>query len=152
MEGNGPDDPLFLQIKEEVASCYTPYFPPSPTQAKHQGERVVEGQRAMQLQSDPLLGWTTCDGRDYLVRQLHDHKATVDATRLDPEGLAEYAMVCGEMLARGHARSGKASDVATSFGKPKQFKKAILAYASSYADQTEKDWKAMLKSARPKQK
>jgi uncharacterized protein (DUF2252 family) len=152
MEGNGPGDPLFLQVKEEAASCYAPYLPPNPAQSTHQGQRVVEGQRAMQLQSDPLLGWTTCDGRDYLVRQLNDHKATVDATRLNPEGLAQYAMVCGEMLARGHARSGQATDVASTFGKPKQFKKAILTYALAYADQTEKDWKAMLKSARPKQK
>ena len=150
MQGNNSDDPLFLQIKEEVASCYTPYLPRDPRQAKHQGQRVVEGQRAMQLQSDPLLGWTTCEGRDYLVRQLNDHKATVDATQLNPEGLAQYAMVCGEMLARGHARSGNASDLASCIGKPKQFKKAIVAYGLSYADQTEKDWKAMLKVSKAK--
>ena len=27
MEGNGPGDPLFLQIKEEAASAYAPYLP-----------------------------------------------------------------------------------------------------------------------------
>jgi len=150
MEGNGSEDPLFLQIKEEVASCYTPYLKPNPAQAKHEGQRVVEGQRAMQLQSDPLLGWTTCEGRQYLVRQLHDHKATVDATKLDPEGLAQYAMVCGEMLARGHARSGNAQELAGFFGKAKQFRKAILSYATAYANQTEKDWKAMLKADKAK--
>ena len=56
--------------------------PTPPTSAKpprhHQGRRVVEGQRAMQFQSDPFLGWTTIEGRDYLVRQLNDHKASVD--------------------------------------------------------------------------
>jgi hypothetical protein len=146
MEGNGPGDPLFLQIKEEVASCYTGYVPANPAQAKNEGQRAVEGQRAMQLQSDPLLGWTTCDGRDYLVRQLHDHKATVDVTKLNLEGLVQYALVCGEMLARGHARSGDARELAAFFAKPKPFKKAILSYAIAYADQTERDWKAMLKS------
>ncbi|SFS04060.1 Uncharacterized conserved protein, DUF2252 family [Granulicella pectinivorans] len=150
MEGNGPGDPLFLQVKEEVPSCYTPYVTPSPSQAAHEGQRVVEGQRAMQLQSDPLLGWTTCDGRSYLVRQLHDHKATVDVTRLSLEGLIQYALVCGEMLARGHARSGNARDLAAYFAKAKPFKKAMLTYALAYADQTEKDWKAMLKAGKPK--
>jgi uncharacterized protein (DUF2252 family) len=150
MEGNGPDDPLFLQIKQEVASCYTPYVTPGPTQAKHAGQRVVEGQRAMQLQSDPLLGWTTCDGRDYLVRQLHDHKATVDVAKLSLDGLVQYALVCGEMLARGHARAGNARTLAAYFDKPKAFKKAMLSYAAAYADQTEKDWKAMLKAGKGK--
>jgi hypothetical protein len=30
--------------------------------------------KAMQVQSDPFLGWTHFAGRDYLVRQLNDHK------------------------------------------------------------------------------
>ena len=60
----------------------------------------------MQWQSDPFLGWTTIANRDYLVRQLNDHKASVNPEELQGGGLAEYAAVCGELLARGHARSG----------------------------------------------
>ena len=68
MEGNGARDPLFLQIKEEVASGYAPYVAASARKEReNQGRRVVEGERAMQLQSDPFLGWTTMEGRDYLV-------------------------------------------------------------------------------------
>jgi uncharacterized protein (DUF2252 family) len=68
-EGNGPGDPLFLQIKEEPASAYSPYLPDAHP-AHHNGQRVAEGQRAMQLQSDPFLGWTHIGGRQFLVRQL----------------------------------------------------------------------------------
>jgi uncharacterized protein (DUF2252 family) len=76
MEGNGAKDPLFLQIKEEVASGYAPYVSAGARKDRqHQGRRVVEGERAMQVQSDPFLGWTAMNGRDYLVRQLNDHKA-----------------------------------------------------------------------------
>ncbi len=82
MQGNGAKDPLFLQIKEEVASAYTPYLGEPPA-TRHQGQRVVEGQRAMQLQSDPFLGWTTIEGRDFLVRQLNDHKAAVALNELN---------------------------------------------------------------------
>ena len=32
----------------------------------------------MQVQSDPFLGWTHIGGRDYLVRQLNDHKGSID--------------------------------------------------------------------------
>src|SRR6202011_1133505 len=59
MEGNGPDDPLFLQVKEEVASGYAPYIgrvAGAVNRRIHQGRRVVEGERAMQVQSDPFLG------------------------------------------------------------------------------------------------
>ncbi len=93
MEGNGAKDPLFLQIKEEVESGYAPYVSAKQRGAKrHQGRRVVEGERAMQLQSDPFLGWTTMEGRDYLVRQLNDHKASIRTG--DPEG-GGVAGVCG---------------------------------------------------------
>jgi len=42
-EGNGPHDPLFLQIKEEPASAYTPYLPDAEP-PHHNGQRVAEGQ------------------------------------------------------------------------------------------------------------
>jgi uncharacterized protein (DUF2252 family) len=58
LQGIGAKDPLFLQIKEEVASGYSPYLGEAPGSV-HQGRRVVDGERAMQLQSDPFLGWTT---------------------------------------------------------------------------------------------
>ncbi len=67
-------DPLFIQIKEEPPSAYAAYVAPGSV-AAHQGQRVIEGQRAMQMQSDLFLGWTSIEGRDYIVRQLRDHKA-----------------------------------------------------------------------------
>jgi uncharacterized protein (DUF2252 family) len=146
-QGNGADDPLFLQIKEESNSCYAPYLP-TPA-AKHNGQRAAEGQRAMQLQSDPLLGWTRMQGRDYLVRQLNDHKASVDITKLKALDLAEYATVCGEMLARGHARSGDSRMIAGYIGNGNRFREAILTFAESYANQTEQDWKDFTKSKKP---
>jgi uncharacterized protein (DUF2252 family) len=145
LEGNGPDDPLFLQIKEETRSAYEPYLGEGGG-ARHQGRRVAEGQRAMQLQSDPFLGWTTIGKRDYLVRQLNDYKGTLDLAELDGEGLTEYAQVCGELLARGHARSGDACAIAGYLGSGKRFDRAILEFAEAYAEQTEKDWRALLKS------
>jgi uncharacterized protein (DUF2252 family) len=143
-EGNGPGDPLFLQIKEETRSAYEPYL--GATGAKHQGQRVAEGQRAMQLQSDPFLGWTTISNRDYLVRQLNDYKGSLDLNELKGEGLIDYATVCGELLARGHSRSGDSCVIAGYVGNGKKFDEAILEFAESYADQTQKDWEALLKS------
>jgi uncharacterized protein (DUF2252 family) len=141
MEGNGVGDPMFLQIKQESASAWAPYLP-NAKKFDNEGERTVLGQRAMQLQSDPLLGFTAIDGRGYLVRQLNDHKASIDMTGIRPAGLGGYALVCGEILARGHARSGDARVIAGYIGNGTRFKQGIHGFAGHYAEQTVSDWKA----------
>ncbi len=141
-EGNGPGDPLFLQIKEEAASAYAPYLPEARP-PHHNGRRVVEGQRAMQMQSDPFLGWTQMGGRQFLVRQLNDHKGSIDLADLAGGGLKAYAEVCGELLARGHARSGDPLLIAGYLGAGGGFAEALAEFGSLYADQTEKDWEEL---------
>ena len=144
MEGNGAGDPLFLQIKEEAGSAWLRYLPQAIPLPENEGQRTAEGQRAMQLSSDPLLGWTRLDGRGYLVRQLNDHKAAVDIRTLKAAGLGAYATVCGEMLARGHARSGDARAIAGYIGNGTRFKQAMHGFASAYAAQTVADWKVLV--------
>jgi uncharacterized protein (DUF2252 family) len=147
MEGNGAKDPLFLQIKEEVASGYAPYVGTKGRGGRmHEGRRVVEGERAMQVQSDPFLGWTTMEGRDYLVRQLNDHKASIQLESLKAAGLLEYAAVCGEILARGHARAGDSAMIAGYLGRSARFDVAVGEFADAYANQTELDWKQLVQS------
>lgn len=150
-EGNGPHDPLFLQIKEEVPSAYTPYLPDAHP-AHHNGQRTVEGQRAMQVQSDPFLGWTHVAGRDYLVRQLNDHKGSIEIEDLAGSGLAAFAEICGELLARGHARSGDPLVISAYLGSGGGFAQALGRFGSLYADQTEKDWQALRRSGKAKAK
>lgn len=141
-EGNGASDPLFLQMKEEALSAYTAYLPDAHP-AHHNGQRTVEGQRAMQVQSDPFLGWTQMDGRGYLIRQLNDHKGSIELTDLAGSGLEAFAEICGELLARGHARSGDPQVISGYIGTGNGFASAIAKFGSLYADQTEKDWQTL---------
>jgi uncharacterized protein (DUF2252 family) len=144
-EGNGPSDPLFLQIKEEPESAYTSYLPDAHP-PHHNGQRTAEGQKAMQLQSDPFLGWTHIGSRQYLVRQLNDHKGSIDIETMSGSGLAAYAEVCGELLARGHARSGDPLVIAGYLGSGDSFAEALGKFGVLYADQTVKDWKELCRS------
>ncbi|MGP8174612.1 MAG: DUF2252 domain-containing protein [Terracidiphilus sp.] len=144
-EGNGPGDPLFLQIKEEPASAYAPWLPDAHP-APHNGQRVAEGQRTMQVQSDPFLGWTHIGGRQFLVRQLNDHKGSIELEDLAGGGLEAYAEVCGELLARGHARSGDPLAIAGYLGTGDSFAEALGKFGGLYADQTEKDWQQLRRS------
>ena len=150
LEGNGERDPLFLQVKEEPGSAYAPYLAGAVGMTgsanENQGRRVAEGQRAMQFASDPFLGWTTIANRDYVVRQLNDHKGTIAVDDLQGQGLVDYAEMCGELLARGHARSGDPCMLAGYMGSGTKFGDALAKFAEAYADQTEKDWRALKKS------
>jgi uncharacterized protein (DUF2252 family) len=150
-EGNGPDDPLFLQIKEETQSGYAPYLPDAHS-PHHNGQRTAEGQKAMQVQSDPFLGWTHIGARQYLVRQLNDHKGSIDLEDLAGAGLQAYGEVCGELLARGHARSGDPLTIAGYLGTGDGFAEALGKFGALYADQTEKDWEELRKSHKLKKK
>jgi uncharacterized protein (DUF2252 family) len=141
-EGNGAQDPMFLQIKQEVASAYAAHLP-QPAQ-RRQGRRAAEGQRAIQPISDLLLGWTTIGPHHYLVRQLNDHKGGVDLQKLQGAGLQSLALVAGELLARGHARSGDACQIHGYCGSGGKIAKALRDFASEYADQTASDYRAFL--------
>jgi uncharacterized protein (DUF2252 family) len=142
LEGNGPSDPLFLQIKQEVQSAYAPYLP--NVVYSHEGRRAADGQRAIQPLSDLLLGWTSLGGHQFLVRQLNDHKGSIDLTQLRGTGLMSLAVVAGELLARGHSRSSDACMIHGYCGSGSKIQRALREFASRYADQTELDYKSFL--------
>jgi hypothetical protein len=107
---------------------------------------VAEGQHRLQTFSDPYLGWTSVEGRDYQVRQLCDHKAKVELEDMKGPALVEYALVSGEILAKGHARTGDATAIAAYCGRSTKLDKAVAAFALAYADQTEHDHERLLEA------
>jgi len=138
-------DPLLLQVKEAEASVLAQLRHPVRSR-RHQGRRVVTGQRLMQAASDIFLGWSSAGGVDYYIRQLRDMKASIDLADLGPTAMAEYAAMCGWALARAHARTGPAPAIAGYLGSGAVFDKAIERFAVSYADQTERDHEALHKA------
>ncbi|HEX7279449.1 MAG TPA: DUF2252 domain-containing protein [Solirubrobacterales bacterium] len=144
--GRDSGDPLFLQAKEARASVLEPYVGERPS-ADH-GRRVVEGQRLMQAASDTFLGWVTAKGTDgeercFYVRQLWDGKGSAQVERMSPADLTAYSALCGQTLARAHARSGDRAGIASYLGKGDTFDQALARFAEAYADQNERDFKRM---------
>ena len=142
--GNDRHDPLFMQVKQELPSCYAPYLKAGP-RANHQGQRVAEGQQMMQTASDPFLGYTRFGGHDYLVRQLADHKAGLEPTELTGRTLLAYARLCGEVLAKGHARTSDAAMLAGYVGSSPRLDHAIAEFAAAYAEQTKADYRRFVR-------
>jgi uncharacterized protein (DUF2252 family) len=138
--------PLVLQVKEARESVIAPHV--RTRFRKHQGERVVTGQRIMQAFSDIFLGWThsPVQDNDFYVRQLYDMKYAFDIEDLMPVGMQLTAEVCGWALARAHARSGNPATIAGYLGRGSAFEDAMAVFAARYADQTEADHAAFVRA------
>ncbi|MDN5915810.1 MAG: DUF2252 domain-containing protein [Pseudonocardia sp.] len=140
-------DPLFLQAKEAGRSVLEDYLGPSAFD--NGGQRVVVGQRLMQAVGDIFLGWVRAPGmdgraRDFYLRQLRDWKGSAEVETMAPKGMQAYGELCGWTLARAHARSGDRVAIAAYLGKGRSFDVAVRSFAEAYADQNERDHRALL--------
>jgi hypothetical protein len=141
--GNGPNDSLVLQVKQALPSSFEllGWNGGSPS---HGGRRVAEGQHRMQTSVDPFVGWTTIDGLPFYVRQLSDHKASIDPADLKRSSLLEYARVCGETFAKVHARTADAAVLYGYAGQAEKLDRAFAKLALLGADQVTKDWEVLV--------
>ena len=62
--------------------------------------------------------------------------------------LGLYPGWCGRALARAHAKSSDAAMISGYLGSNDRFDKAVANFALTYAEQNERDYKALLKAIR----
>src|SRR5450631_95653 len=149
-EGLDGGDPLFLQAKEAQASVLSGFVKTSGY--RNQGERVVNGQHLMQASSDIFLGWQRTPGpdgieRDFYVRQLRDGKGSVVVEEMLPDAMGFYGRICGQALARAHARSGDRVAIAAYLGSTDGFDNAIADFAETCAEQNVRDHADLTRAA-----
>jgi uncharacterized protein (DUF2252 family) len=143
----GPDDVLFLQVKEARPSVLEEYA--GKSRYANNGQRVVQGQKLMQSASDLFLGWTQgVAGRHFYVRQLRDMKVKPMVELFTPTTMVQFAEFCGWATAHGHARSGQPALISGYLGNSDKFDQAIADFSAAYADQNEKDHAAFARAAR----
>jgi uncharacterized protein (DUF2252 family) len=143
-------EPMFLQAKEAPPSVLESHGreplligdrPPIS-----QGERVVTGQRVLQAQSDPFLGWIESWGEaggpptDFYLRQFRDMKGSIDLTTLTGAEFQDYARLCAAVLGRAHSQSPGGAVIEGYLGRSDQFEMAVAHWAVQYADQAERDF------------
>ncbi|HEY6693341.1 MAG TPA: DUF2252 domain-containing protein [Solirubrobacteraceae bacterium] len=151
LTGRDGDDPLFLQVKQAGPSVLERYA--GREASRHHGQRVVQGQRLMQVDGDIFLGWLRADWadetpRDYYVRQLWDWKLGAEVELMSPARLSVYGTLCAWTLARAHARSGDRVAIAAYLGSGNAFDRAVAVFAEIYADQNERDHAVLAEAAR----
>jgi len=142
---NDQQEPLFLQIKEARQSVLEAYNKRSIY--KHDGERIVQGQRLIQSASDIFLGWASGPtGRAFYLRQLRDKKMSPIIETMGKTLLEDYAGATGRILAKAHCKSSKGAEISGYIGRGEVFANAIAKFAKAYADQTERDFADFVKA------
>lgn len=144
LTGRDQNDLLFLQVKEAQRSVVA--IARGSSSDLEPGDRVVCGQRLMQATPDVLLGWHSVNvgglDRSFYVRQLYDQRAAVALNRLSVAQLGSYGRACAWVLARAHARSGRAAEIAGYVGDGRQFARSMGAFALAYRERNREDFKA----------
>jgi uncharacterized protein (DUF2252 family) len=143
--GRDHRDTFFLQIKEAQRSVVSRARDRDATEDA--AARVVHGQRVMQVTPDAFLGWGTAQVNDrtrsFYVRQLYDHRAAIDVSKLDDALIEAYGRVCAWTLARAHARSGTSAQIAGYIGGSPRFDEAISDFAQAYRERNARDYQAL---------
>lgn len=146
LQGNG-QEALVLQAKEATPSALAAHLPGGAPVVRHEGKRIVLGARLAQSVSDQLMGWSTIDGRPFVVRQFRNRKGSIDPTLLTTTHLDDYGRLAGALLARAHGRTLDARVLAGYLGAGDDgadFDEAVAAHALACADRTTEDHRAMV--------
>ena len=77
----------------------------------HEGHRTVVSQRALQVHTDPLLGYTELDGVGYVVSELSPYEVDLDWSGItEPDEIASVVDLLGRATAKIHCASDEDSD------------------------------------------
>ena len=137
---------LILQLKEARRSPLSLVGQRGVSTFRHQGERVVKGQKCMQTTRDPLLGWTRLGSFDAYVRQLPDWRGHLALEGMPSAVLMDLGRIRGAALAKAHARTLDPAILAGYLGASDRFDRSVGVFARLYARQTEEDHAALTRA------
>ncbi|WP_244928241.1 DUF2252 domain-containing protein [Nocardioides sp. W7] len=119
---------------------------------ENEGHRTVVSQRALQVHTDPLLGWTELDGVGYVVSEVSPYEEDLDWAGLtEPDDIAQVVSLLGRATAKIHCASDEDSDqdlvdfqveeaIVTSLeGRRREFTAWVTDFATSYAERVRAD-------------
>ncbi len=119
---------------------------------EHEGQRTAVSQRALQVHTDPLLGYTSIDGVGYVVSEISPYEADLDWGSLtEPDEIALVVKDLGRATAKVHCASDEDSEqnlvdfqteeaiCGVVEGRRKAFVADLTDFAISYADTVRSD-------------
>jgi hypothetical protein len=65
---------------------------------------------------------------------------------MNPRAMTVYVKLCGQTLARAHARTGDRIVIASYLGTGDVFDRAVLGFSEAYAEQNERDYRSVIQA------
>ena len=148
------DNDVVLSMKQANVPALSRFVDSAEIDAyfEHEGQRTVVSQRALQVHTDPLLGYTTVDGVGYVVSEVSPYEVDLDWDGInEPEEIAEVVDLLGRATAKIHCASDEDSEqdlvdfqvenaIAECLeGRRKEFTEHVVDFGIRYAVQVRED-------------
>ena len=107
------DNDVVLSMKQANVPAVSRFVDTADVDAyfTHEGHRTVASQRALQVHTDPLLGYTDLDGVGYVVSEVSPYEIDLDWGELpEPDEIAGVVDLLGRATAKIHCASDEDSD------------------------------------------
>jgi uncharacterized protein (DUF2252 family) len=148
------DNDVLLSMKQANIPAVSRFVDTSEVDAyfEHEGHRTVVSQRALQVHTDPLLGYTQLDGVGYVVSEVSPYEVDLDWGGItEPDQIAEVVSMLGRATAKIHCASDEDSSqdlvnfqvedaIARGLeGRRREFTSWVTDFGLEYAEQVRED-------------
>jgi uncharacterized protein (DUF2252 family) len=157
------DNDVVLSMKQANVPAISRFVDTSAVERyfEHEGHRTVVSQRALQVHTDPMLGYTELDGVGYVVSEVSPYEVDLNWAGLtEPEEISRVVDLLGRATAKIHCASDEDSDqdlvdfqvedaIAESVeGRRREFVRWVTDFGMSYADQVRQDHELFVQAFR----
>ena len=148
------DNDVVLSMKQANVPAISRYVDTAEVERyfEHEGHRTVVSQRALQVHTDPMLGYTDLDGVGYVVSEVSPYEVDLDWTGLtEPDDIEAVVGLLGRATAKIHCASdedsdedlveGQVEDVITEAvqGREDELVAWLTEFGASYAERVRED-------------
>jgi len=142
------DNDVVLSMKQATVPAVSRFVDTSVVEGhfENEGHRTVVSQRALQVHTDPLLGYTSLDGVGYVVSEISPYQSDLDWELItEPEEMTGVVKALGRATAKVHCASDEDSEqdlvtfqteealVTVLEGRRKEFVADLTDFAIDYA-------------------
>ena len=157
------DNDVVLSMKQANVPALSRFVDTASVDAyfEHEAHRTVISQRALQVHTDPLLGYTTLDGVGYVISEVSPYEVDLDWGGItEPAEIAAVVDLLGRATAKIHCASDEDSDqdlvdfqvekaIAHALeGRRKQFTEDTVEFGIAYAQRAREDHRLFVEAFR----
>ncbi|HLN79340.1 MAG TPA: DUF2252 domain-containing protein [Nocardioidaceae bacterium] len=148
------DNDVVLSMKQANVPAVSRFVDTSDVDRyfEHEGHRTVVSQRALQVHTDPLLGYTSIEGLGYVVAEVSPYEVDLDWSEInEPDDMAALVDSLGRASAKVHCASDEDSDqdlvefqveeaiAEVVEGSREEFTREVVEFGLSYAARARRD-------------